>query len=65
MPRKKTKAPPTVKEWRTATGLSQRAAAERLGCSRGALVKWESGEHRTPAYIVLAIKALEDGHTAD
>lgn len=53
----------TVKEWRTANKLSQRNACELLGCSRGALGQWESGAHKTPPYILLAIKALEDGHT--
>lgn len=62
---KKAKAFKTVKEWRTANNLSQRSACELLGCSRGALGQWESGAHKTPPYILLAIKALEDGHAVN
>jgi transcriptional regulator with XRE-family HTH domain len=54
-----------IQTWRARRKISQRKACELLGCSRGALIAWERGNHETPRYIVLAIKAIEDGHTAD
>lgn len=53
-----------IQTWRAKNKISQRAACDLLGCSRGALIKWERGIHPTPRYIILAIKALLDGHTA-
>jgi transcriptional regulator with XRE-family HTH domain len=47
--------------WRKRHKLSQRAAAIKLGCSRGAWLNWENGISRTPRYIRLAMLAIERG----
>ena len=47
--------------WRERMGYSQRDACEQLGCSRGALGKWESGDSNPPRYIGLACAALALG----
>lgn len=51
-----------IAAWRKRHKISQRAAEELLGCSRSAVIHWERGLHKTPRYIILAIKALMDGH---
>jgi transcriptional regulator with XRE-family HTH domain len=54
-----------VLAWRERRKISQRKAEKLLGCSRGAIISWERGLHETPKYIILAIKAIEAGITAD
>ena len=44
--------------WRTARGLSQGALADALGCSRRAIVNWETGVYPVPRYIALALAAI-------
>ena len=51
-----------VLEWRTKELLTTREAAGLLMCSRTALIGWEADPTRTPGYIVLAMKAISDGH---
>jgi len=51
----------TLKEWRAAMKLSQRAAARALGCSPNALGNWEIGATDPPQYIGLAMAALSRG----
>jgi len=50
--------------WRTKNGLSIRKASAILKCSRGAIGNWEAKPKKTPGYIILAMKAVDDGHTA-
>lgn len=47
--------------WRRRYGLTQKAAAEAIGCSRRALQQWEAGTHPVPRYIALACAALAYG----
>jgi transcriptional regulator with XRE-family HTH domain len=49
-------------KWRERHGLSQRAAALALGCSRGAWRKWESGDQPVPDYIRPAMRNITDGN---
>jgi transcriptional regulator with XRE-family HTH domain len=53
--------PETITRWRERLFLSQREAARKLGCSRGALAGWESGQTEIPRYIGLAMAALALG----
>lgn len=50
-----------LKAWREQMGLSQRAAVDVLGCSRGAYVKWEAGTQDIPLYIGFACAAIAAG----
>jgi DNA-binding XRE family transcriptional regulator len=51
-------SPDSLKAWRASLGLSQRAAAKALGCSRTSIMVWEKGSRRIPHYIALAAAAL-------
>jgi len=51
----------TLTAWRKRMGYSQRDACEALGCSRGALGRWETGIKTMPRYIGLAMAALALG----
>jgi DNA-binding transcriptional regulator YiaG len=53
--------PQSLTAWRQRLGLTKVAAAEALGCSRDALLKWEQGEHPVPRYIALACAAIAHG----
>lgn len=44
--------------WRKAREMSQTALADALGCSRRALVNWETGVYAIPRYIALACAAI-------
>jgi len=44
--------------WRQRLGLSVRAAAKALGCSRNAIDRWEKGQTPIPRYVALACQAL-------
>jgi transcriptional regulator with XRE-family HTH domain len=50
-----------LKRWRKRLELSMRKAAEAIGCSRTAYMRWESGEQDIPKYIGLACSAIELG----
>jgi DNA-binding XRE family transcriptional regulator len=63
MPTTRPEPLPALVRWRKRHKLSQRAAAIAIGASRAAWVAWERGERRTPLYIRLAMKAIDDGHT--
>ena len=49
----------SLSEWRKTRGLTQQALADAIGCSRRAVVNWEGGAHAIPAYIALALAAIE------
>lgn len=53
--------PASLTAWRQRLGLSKVAAAEALGCSRDALLKWEQGKYPVPRYIALAAAAIAHG----
>ena len=46
----------TIKELRTAAGLSQRAFVECIGCSLRAVQSWEQGKREAPAYLIFLIE---------
>ncbi len=48
----------TLIEWRKRLGMSQAAAAEKLGCGRRSLQRWEDGSQAIPRYIALACSAV-------
>lgn len=58
-------APPTpeqVKAFRMALGgISQVALAEQLGISRRVVEDWEAGKSKPPAYLRLALQAIDLG----
>ena len=47
--------------WRETMGLTQREAAEALGCDRDDFAIWEKQPSTTPRYIKLAMAALALG----
>jgi len=51
--------------WRNRLGLSQRGAAEALGCSRDAWRRWEANPDDAPRYIILAMQAIEANRRAE
>ena len=51
--------------WRDRLGLSQRGAAEALGCSRDAWRRWEADPETAPLYITLAMQAIEANRKAE
>jgi DNA-binding transcriptional regulator YiaG len=55
--------PASLKAWRRSLGLSQEAAAEKLGCGRRSLQLWEAGTNAIPRYIGLACTAVTLGLT--
>lgn len=46
----------TIKELRTAAGLTQQAFAECIGCSKRAVESWEQGKREAPAYLLFLIE---------
>lgn len=50
--------PRQLKLWRTRYNLSQEQAANKIGCSRRSIQKWEAGETDIPKSIEMAIKAV-------
>jgi putative transcriptional regulator len=42
----------TVKELRTAAGMTQKAFAEYFGISKRAIESWEGGKRECPAYLL-------------
>lgn len=48
-------------EWRKGRGMTQAKLAERLRMSLAGLKKWEGGERKIPAYIGLALAAIDAG----
>lgn len=63
----KTMAPPnqTLATWRETMGLTQKQAAEALGCARNSIIEWEQHPENTPRYIKLAAAALALGIEAE
>lgn len=49
----------SLANWRRERGMSQTALAEAIGCSRRAIVNWETGITAIPRYIALALAAVE------
>lgn len=47
--------PDEIRAFRRALGLSQRALAERLGCSRRTVEEWEAGRRAPLALLRLAL----------
>lgn len=41
----------TIKELRTAAGMTQKAFAEYFGISKRAIESWEGGKRECPAYL--------------
>lgn len=50
--------PRQLKLWRKRHNLSQNQAADKLGCSRRSIQKWEAGETQIPKSIELAMEAV-------
>lgn len=46
----------TIKELRTAAGLTQAQFAELIGCSKRAVESWEGGQREAPAYLVKLVE---------
>jgi transcriptional regulator with XRE-family HTH domain len=47
-----------LRQWREQLKLTQREAAERLGCSPRSLQNWEAGKQAIPGYIAMAASAV-------
>ena len=41
----------TIKDLRTATGMTQKAFAEYFGISKRAIESWEGGQRECPTYL--------------
>lgn len=52
--------PQEFKDWREALGLTQQQAAELLGVTRRAVVKWEAGAAPISRAVFLACKYLAE-----
>jgi transcriptional regulator with XRE-family HTH domain len=48
-----------LQEWRRKRGLTQEALALRLGVIRVTVARWETGTRAIPAFLSLALEALE------
>ena len=46
----------TVKELRTATGMTQKAFADYFGISKRAIESWEGGKRECPKYLLLLME---------
>lgn len=46
----------TIKEMRTATGLTQKAFAELLGMSKRTIENWEGDVNKCPEYLLRLIE---------
>jgi DNA-binding XRE family transcriptional regulator len=46
--------------WRKHMGYTQREAAVAIGCSRQSWQFWETGAHKLPRYVGLAMRALSE-----
>lgn len=46
----------TIKELRTATGMSQRAFGEYFGISYRTIQNWEGGQRNCPTYLLELMK---------
>lgn len=51
--------PTELKVTRERLGLSQKQLANTLGVHRVSVVRWETGFHKVPPMLVLAMKELE------
>lgn len=47
--------------WRTRNGLSQRAAAERLGYGKRRIEAYDRGEEEPPLIVLFGMSAVEQG----
>lgn len=50
--------PDEIRAFRKAQGLSQRALAVRLGCSKRAIEEWEAGRRAPLALLRLALEHI-------
>lgn len=50
-----------LQDWRYRAGLSQPGLAALLGVHWLTISKWETGQHGIPAYLHLALWAIEHG----
>ena len=57
--------PWSLAEWREGRKLSQREAADAIGCSRQSIDNWENGHTDMPRYIRLACAAIDAGIVVD
>ena len=46
----------TIKELRTASGMTQKAFAEYFGMSKRAIESWEGGQRECPKYLLELMK---------
>lgn len=46
----------TIKDLRTATGMTQKAFAEYFGISKRAIESWEGGQRECPTYLLELMK---------
>ena len=46
----------TIKDLRTATGMTQKAFADYFGMSKRAIESWEGGQRKCPEYLVDLIR---------
>ena len=53
--------PDEIRAFRKANGLSQRALAIKLGCSRRAIEEWEAGRRAPLALLRLALEQIAAG----
>ena len=51
----------TFASWRARLRLNKSKAALALGCSRNAVIGYETGSNRIPRYIALACAAIAHG----
>jgi DNA-binding XRE family transcriptional regulator len=54
--------PLELKEARSSLGLTQEKLATELGVHRFTVLRWESGEHKIPRMLDLALKQLKREH---
>ena len=50
---------PELRAWRNQQGYSQPQLALMLGVHKGSLSRWESGVHKIPYVVTLALRQLE------
>lgn len=46
----------TIKDLRTATGMTQKAFAEYFGISKRSIESWEGGQRECPTYLLELMK---------
>lgn len=58
-------SPADLRRWRLDRGLSQRRLSALLGMGERTVMRWESGEVNPPAFLTLALIALDQGIRLD